>query len=663
MFRKVLVANRGEIAVRIMRTCGRMGIATVAVYSDADRGALHVRSADEAVRIGPAPAARSYLDIAAIIAAARGTGADAIHPGYGFLAENPALAEACGDAGVTFVGPTGASMRLLGDKAAARRLAQEHGVPVLPGIDADLRDDTQLVEAASSIGFPLMVKAAGGGGGRGMRLVATPDALPEALASARREAISAFGDGRLIIERAVVGGRHVEAQVLADMHGSMVHLGERDCSVQRRHQKVIEESPAPGLDGATRERLGLAALAVARAAGYTNAGTVEFLVDCDGAFYFLEVNTRLQVEHPVTEAVTGLDLVEWQLRVAAGEALAFTQAEVRVDGHAIECRVCAEDPSRGYIPSSGRVTYFRAPAGDGVRVDSGVETGSRVPAEYDSLMAKLIVRGETRHEAIERCERALDAFAIDGVRTNVALLQAVLAERSFRQGIHDLALLESMPPASFAARLPDDVLLAAAARDVGPFEAARGGDPWQMLGAWRGGGAARLEYGYHGATFVVDVERAGRNRWRATIDGREHVFEAAAGALGEVIVRCAGTESAWTCGREPSRMLLANGEREYVLAPRGPSAGGASRAAAGQRTGEVRAPMPGVVVQVLVAEGDIVADRQPLAVLEAMKIEHIVEATIDGVVQAVRCEPGQRVGEGDILVEVTTGTDTANATS
>jgi acetyl-CoA carboxylase biotin carboxylase subunit len=663
MFRNVLVANRGEIAVRIMRTCQRMGIGTVAVYSDADRGALHVRCADEAVRIGPAAAARSYLDITALIEAARATDADAIHPGYGFLAENPALAEACAAAGVAFVGPTPSAMRLLGDKAAARRLAQEHGVPVLPGLDSAVGDDASILIAATPIGFPLMVKAAAGGGGRGMRLVNSADALPDALASARREATAAFGDGRLIIERAVVGGRHIEVQVLADTHGNVVHLVERDCSVQRRHQKVIEESPAAGISDELRERLFRAARAVTRAANYTNAGTVEFLADRDGAFYFLEVNTRLQVEHPVTEAVTGLDLVEWQLRIAAGEPLALTQGDVRIDGHAIECRICAEDPLRGYIPSSGRLAYVREPGGEGVRVDSGVETGSRVPAEYDSLVAKLIVHGATRNQAIDRAARALAALSIEGVRTNVALLEAVVTESAFREGVHDLALLESMPPASFAARLPDDVLLAAAASDAGPFEAERGGEPWQMLGAWRGSGVARLEYAYHGRTFAIDLERVGRDGWHARIGDREMMFEAAAGGGGEVIVRRAGADSAWMVCREQQRLVLTNGAREYVLTRAGPAAAGASPAAAGRHTGEMRAPMPGVVVRVLVGEGDAVSDRQPLAVLEAMKIEHIVESTIDGVVRAVRCEPGQRVAEGDILVEVTTGVDNANATS
>jgi acetyl-CoA carboxylase biotin carboxylase subunit len=665
MFRKVLVANRGEIAVRIMRTCARMGIGTVAVYSDADRGALHARRADEAVRIGPARASASYLDVRAVVDAACGAGADAIHPGYGFLSENPALAEACAETGITFVGPPAAAMRLLGDKTAARRLAAEHGVPVLPGYDAAPQDDGALTDAAMAVGFPLMVKAAAGGGGRGMRLVATAEALAEALGSARREAKAAFGDGRLLIERAVIGGRHVEMQVLADAHGHAVHLGERDCSVQRRHQKVIEESPAPGIDDALRERMGAAALTVVRAAGYVNAGTVEFLLDRDGGFYFLEVNTRLQVEHPVTEMVTDLDLVELQLRIAAGEPLPFEQDDVRVAGHAIECRVYAEDPERGYLPSSGRVSYFLPPEGDGVRVDSGIETGSAVPAEYDPLLVKVTVHAATRMEAIERCARAVDACAVEGVKTNLGLLQAVIAHPAFVAGALDLGLLESMPAGAFAPVLPDDVLVAAAAADVGPFDTERGGDPWQMLGAWRTSGQVRLAYAFHGRTFAIDAERiAGRrDGWRVVVDGRAHEIEAVAGTPGECIVRMGGGEASWRVWREARRLIVQADGRRYVLARPGSSTAGVSRAAAAGRTGVMRAPMPGVVVRVMVAEGDHVVARQPLVVMEAMKIEHIVESSVDGVVKHVRCQLGQRVAEGEILVEVTSGAEPGDAAS
>ena len=663
MFRKVLIANRGEIACRIMSTCARLGIGTVAVYSDADHDALHVRRADEAVRIGRARAPASYLDIAAVIEAARRTGADALHPGYGFLSEQPALAEACASAGIAWVGPPAAAMRLLGDKAAARRLAAEHGVPVLPGFDAAMPDDMALVDAAASIGFPLMVKAAAGGGGRGMRLVQSSAELLAALAGARHEAEAAFGDGRLLIERAVVGGRHVEIQVLADTHGHAVHLGDRDCSVQRRHQKVIEESPASGVDRELRARLCAAALTLARAAGYVNAGTVEFLLDRDGRFYFLEVNTRLQVEHPVTEMVTGLDLVELQLRIAGGEPLPFSQAGVRFRGHAIECRVYAEDPERDYMPSSGHVTHFLPPEGAGVRVDAGIETGSVVPVEYDPLLAKVIVHAPSRAVAIERCAVAIDACAVEGVQTNLGLLRAVVAHPAFVVGEFDLRLLESMPASAFAARLPDDVLLAAAAADVGPFEMARGGDPWRMLGAWRANGAVRLEYAYHGRTFAVRADRIvrGRDVWRVAVDARAHEIETAIGPDGDIIVREGSSETAWLVRREPRRLVLETDGRRYVLARPATSVAGPSHLAGA--SGEMRAPMPGVVARVLASAGDHVVAHQPLVVLEAMKIEHVVGSSIDGVVKRVSCNVGQRVAEGEILIEVASETEPGDAAS
>ena len=379
MFRTVLVANRGEIAVRIMRTCRELGIRTVAVFSDADRDALHVRSADAAARIGPAPARESYLSTSAVLEAARRSGADAIHPGYGFLSENPEFAEACAVAGFAFIGPSPQAMRLLADKTAARGMAGEIGVPVLPGVHEEAGNGGALLARAREIGFPLMVKAAAGGGGRGMRLVEAEQALPDALASARREALAAFGDERLLLERAVVGGRHIEVQVLGDRQGNMIHLGERDCSIQRRYQKVIEESPSPAVTPELRDRLTDAALRVARAAGYENAGTVEFLVDRDGGFSFLEMNARLQVEHGVSELVTGLDLVALQLAIAAGEPLGLRQEDVRFDGHAIECRVYAEDPTRAYAPSAGRLSVFEPPSGAGIRNDVGVEAGALLP--------------------------------------------------------------------------------------------------------------------------------------------------------------------------------------------------------------------------------------------------------------------------------------------
>jgi len=637
MFNKALIANRGEIAARIMRTCDRMGIATVAVYSDADWNAPHVRMAGEAVRLGPPRPSASYLDIGKIVAAAVATGAQAVHPGYGFVSENPALPEACAAAAIAFVGPPAAAMRALGDKIAARRLAEAHGVPVLPGFDIGDRDELPDVGAAA---FPLMLKAAAGGGGRGMRVVEDRAALPEALAAARREAAAAFGDGRLFAERAVVGGRHIEVQVIADRHGNVIHLGERDCSTQRRHQKVIEETPAPSLAPEARARMHEAALTMARAAGYENAGTVEFLVDRDGAFYFLEVNARLQVEHPVTEMVTGVDLVELQLRVASGEPLPLAQADVRFGGHAIEVRLLAEDPARNYLPASGRIARFVAPAMPGVRVDSGVADGSAAPAEYDSLLAKIIAHAPSRDAAVELAGRALSATAVEGVRTNAGLLAAVLREPSFRAGTHGLALLESMPPASFAPALPDDALIAAAAADLAPVTRA---DPWSALGGWRMHGAVALEYDYHGRTFAITATREGGLLREVVIDGRP--------------VAVPAPDPAWRVERDRGLVTVARGRECYALL-RPSLTGGAHPGGAAARAGELRAPMPGIVVRIMAAVGDRVAARQPLAVIEAMKMEHIIESSIDGVVVRIAVAEGARVAEGDILVEVASEAET-----
>ena len=539
MFGKVLVANRGEIALRIFRTCRQLGVRTVAVYSDADRHALHTRCADERVRIGPARATESYLAGAALVEAAHATAADAIHPGYGFLSENADFAEACAAAGIVFVGPPPSAMRAMGDKAAARQLAVGSGVPVLPGSEAGQHDVAALLAGAEAIGYPVMVKAAAGGGGRGMRLVRDRGELQEALEAAGREAAAAFGDARLLLERAVVGGRHIEVQVLADAHDGAVHLGERDCSIQRRYQKVIEESPSPAVDEALRGQLGEAALRIARAAGYRNAGTVEFLLDPSGEFSFLEMNTRLQVEHGVTELISGHELVALQLRVAAGEPIGFAQEEVTLSGHAIECRIYAEQPTRDYLPSSGRLDYFAPPAGEGIRNDVGVETGSVVSMAYDPLIAKLMVHGASRAVAIERCQRALAAYAVDGVQTNLGLLAAVLRHPPFVSGAADLTTLATLvapaalsPPAALATaatavalspatpataaalpeeelapRLGDEVLAAAAVVSLLPRHSTAGIDPWDALGAWRGDGTVTLSFGYQGRSFAVAGSR------------------------------------------------------------------------------------------------------------------------------------------------------------
>jgi 3-methylcrotonyl-CoA carboxylase alpha subunit len=664
VFEKVLVANRGEIALRVFRTCRQMGIRTVAVYSDADRGALHARDADERVRIGPASPAESYLSSTAIIEAARASGADAIHPGYGFLAESPQFAEACASAGIVFIGPSPDAMRAMGDKSSARRLAVANDVPVLPGSEEQEHSDDALCVRAEAIGFPVMVKAVGGGGGRGMRLARERGELPEALAAARREAMAAFGDDRLLLERAVVGGRHIEVQVLADAHGAAVHLGERDCSIQRRFQKVIEESPSPAVDAALRRELGEAALRIVRAAGYENAGTVEFLFDADGTYYFLEMNTRLQVEHGVTELTSGRDLVALQLRIASGEPLGFTQDDVRLSGHAIECRLYAEDPVRGYLPSAGRLTYFAPPEGAGIRNDAGVESGSAVAAEYDPLIAKLLIHASSREKAVERCRRALAAYAVDGVQTNLGLLAAVMAHPAFVSGAADLTTLATLPEADLAPRLPDDVLCAAAAADLLPRANEVGTDAWAAVGAWRSDGAVALSYGYHGGAFAVTGQRLiGRERaWRLSIDHREHEVEATMEGPGAIAVTANGVRRRWTVARRGPRVVLESPDGgRYTLSYGERAAGGGRSAAAVSGSSLLRAPMPGSIVQVLVEEGDRVRARQPLVVLEAMKMEHVIEAPADAAVKRVACREGDTVAEGDLLVELAIGDEEGDA--
>ncbi len=441
MFKKVLVANRGEIAVRVLRACKELGLSTVAVYSDADRSALHVRYADEAYPIGPAPARESYLRIDRIIEVAKKAKVDAIHPGYGFLAENPDFARACQAAGIIFVGPSPEVLELLGNKVAARRLMISSGIPVISGIDQDLGDEDMIV-AAQRIGYPLLVKAAAGGGGKGMRIVNSAAELPSALASARREAEAAFGDGTLYLERVIEGVRHIEFQILADEHGNVIHLCEREGSIQRRHQKLIEEAPSRALDQKLREEMGQVAVEVARTSNYTNAGTVEFLLDKDGNFYFLEVNPRLQVEHPVTEMVTGIDIVKEQLRIASGRKLRYSQEDVKLHGWAIECRILAEDPYEGFLPSAGRITRIYEPAGPGVRVESGIYEGFEVSLYYDSLIGKLITWGETRAEAVLRMRRALNEYCIMGIKTNILFHQQILNSTRFLAGRLDTRFLD-----------------------------------------------------------------------------------------------------------------------------------------------------------------------------------------------------------------------------
>ncbi len=444
MFRKLLIANRGEIAVRILRACREMGIATVAVYSEVDRAALHVRMAGEAYAIGPASPAESYLNTARLLDVARRCGADAVHPGYGFLSEDAAFARACDEAGVKFIGPSPAAMEAMGLKTSARRSMQAAGVPVVPGTMLGLKSREDAERAAAEIGYPVLIKASAGGGGKGMRVVASPAELGSALEAARSEALRAFGNDEVYLEKLLENPRHIEVQVLGDEQGTLVHLGERECSLQRRHQKVMEESPSPLVDAALRQRMGEAAVRVARAAGYTSAGTVEFLLDGDRNFYFLEMNTRLQVEHPVTEMVTGVDLVEQQIRIAAGEKLAFTQEQVELRGHALECRLYAEDPDNSFFPSPGRIRRLRSPSGPGIREDSGVYEGWTVPLDYDPLLAKLIVHAPSREQAVARLARALDEYLVDGIKTNVSLFQRILRHPDFAAGRLDTGFLDRL---------------------------------------------------------------------------------------------------------------------------------------------------------------------------------------------------------------------------
>jgi acetyl-CoA carboxylase biotin carboxylase subunit len=444
MFKKILIANRGEIAVRVIRACREMGIQSVAVYSDVDRASLHVRKADEAYPLGPAAAAESYLNIPKIIAVVKKSGAEAVHPGYGFLSENPRFAHACAEAGIKFIGPTAAAMEMMGSKTRARQNMDKAGVPSVPGTSRGLESAEEAARVAEKIGYPVMLKAAAGGGGKGMRLVHSPDQLKSALESARSEAQRAFGDGEVYLEKAIINPRHIEMQVLADEHGNTVYLGERECSIQRRHQKVLEESPSPVVDEEMRRRMGEVAVRVAQAAGYTNAGTIEFLVDENKNFYFLEMNTRLQVEHPVTELTTGLDLVHLQIRIAAGEKLPFKQEDVRLRGHAIECRIYAEDPDNNFFPSPGKISLLLLPSGPGIRRDSGMYEGWTVPIDYDPLLAKLIGYGTDREQATSRLRRALNEYFVGGIKTNLSLFRRILNDEDFKAGRLDTGFLDRL---------------------------------------------------------------------------------------------------------------------------------------------------------------------------------------------------------------------------
>jgi len=665
VFDAVLVANRGEIAVRVVRTLRRLGVRAVVVHSDADATAPHVRLADEAVRIGPAAAAQSYLAVDRVIDAALRTGAQAVHPGYGFLSEDAGFARACGAAGLVLVGPPVDAIEVMGDKIAAKCAAEDAGVPVVPGVHEPGLDDDALVAAAARVGFPVMVKAAAGGGGRGMRVVDGPAALPAALAAARREASAAFGDDRLLLERAVARPRHLEVQVLADAHGAVVHLGERECSLQRRHQKVVEEAPSPRCDQGLRAGMGSAAIDLARAVGYRGAGTVEYLVGGglgDGSdevpgFAFLEMNTRLQVEHPVTEAVYGVDLVEQQLRVAAGEHLPWAQEDLRPRGHAIEARVYAEDPSRGFLPTGGTLHRVRWPSGHGVRVDAGVDEGDVVGSAYDPLLAKVVAHGPDRATALRRLDGALAGTVLLGVTVNTGFLRDLLAEPDVRAGRLDTQLIERRGPAE-----PPDPADAAAVAALAALAEAEPGpgatDPFDLPGAWRVGGPAWVPHRYRlPGGDVVEVRARGRARGCEVAVGAGPPRRATATPLpaGGVAVLLDGVTRRWEVVATTGRTTWVGREGRAWALERLAEVGVRRGAGAGPAASEgpLRAPLPGTVRVVAVADGDPVTAGQTLVVLEAMKMEHPVVAPVDGVVGDLAVRPGQQVPIEAPLLTVT----------
>jgi len=649
MFSTILIANRGEIAVRISRACRELGVRSIAVFSEADRWALHVRRADQSIYLGPSPASESYLRPELLIAAARAAGAEAIHPGYGFLAENPEFAQACEEAGIVFIGPPPAAMRLLGDKVAAKQLARQAGIPVVPGYDGESQDLAGLRAAAEEVGFPLLIKATAGGGGRGMRLVRSPADFDAALESARREAQAAFGDATVLLERAISAPRHVEFQVLADHHGSVVHLGERECSVQRKHQKVIEESPSPALNPALRAEMGAAAVAVMRAAGYRNAGTVEFLLTNEGQYYFLEVNTRLQVEHPVTEQVTGMDLVREQLRVASGEPLAWRQEEISAHGHAIECRIYAEDPERDYAPSTGILSTFVPPAGEGIRNDVGVEVGDEIASFYDSMVAKLIVTAPDRPACIRRALEAVQAYHIAGVTTNLALLTSVLEAPAFHLGTVSTDFLDRNPlrPESTAA-LPDHALLAAVCwrltAPAPPIAPPWHGGPWRHAGE---GIVLRFR------DFSAACRRGFGESWVIGLPSGEHEVQIKRLILAALLIREGMT--VWTV--EGSAMadnwrMIVNGET-FTVAKSPPLQGEGRASSATEVAGSgMRAPMTGRVVKIAAPEGASVVAGQTVIVIEAMKMEHAILAPRPGVISRMLYQVGDVVQAGASLAEM-----------
>ncbi|PWT70898.1 MAG: 3-methylcrotonyl-CoA carboxylase [Chloroflexi bacterium] len=682
MFKSVLIANRGEIAVRVMAACQEMGIRTIAIYSEADADALHVRCSDEAYPIGQAPAQESYLNSKAILEAARRSGAEAIHPGYGFLAENAEFAEGCADAGIVFIGPPGEAIRLMGSKTAAKRAVQEAGVPVVPGYDGAQRDLRTMQREAARIGYPVMIKAAAGGGGKGMRVVHRRDELADALAAAEREAMAAFGDESVFLEKLIPSPRHVEFQILADQYGCVVHLGERECSIQRRHQKIIEESPCVALTPELREGMGRAAISAARSAGYTNAGTCEFLLD-GATFYFLEMNTRLQVEHPVTEMVTGLDLVRLQLAIAAGMPLPVRQEDINFRGHAIEARLYAEDPANEYLPSTGRVLFLEPPKAPGIRVDAGVATGDEVTVHYDPMLAKLIVYGADRGSAIERLRWALNHFRVLGVATNLPLLRAIADEADFAAGETSTSYLEThdfseavspppVPPLVLAAAALWDSLSTSSPPPAGPY------NPWTSNVTASSRSDRRFRYQYGPGEFLVGLSPAAMGAgYRVTINDEPLFVEGEAGlgepAAGSIVTATLSGGSRLTLQAGVHRWPIALARsgldvevsylgQSYLLRKPRPLDSTSAAAAAGspgERSGGHRhaltAPMAGTVIKVQVQEGEKVTANQTLVILGAMKMEHSIRSPYPGHIIRVPHGAGDVVSGGEVLVELDTG--------
>ena len=670
MFDKILIANRGEIACRVAATARRLGIRTVAVYSDVDAQSLHVAVCDEAIRIGAAAPRASYLNGAAILDAAKRAGAQAIHPGYGFLSENETFAADCARAGVVFIGPPPAAIAAMGSKSAAKTIMARAGVPVVPGYHDDDQDPAMLAREAARIGFPVLIKATAGGGGKGMKVAASAAEFAGALASAQREAKASFGDDRMLVERYLRAPRHIEIQVFADTHGNVVHLFERDCSVQRRHQKVLEEAPAPGMDAERRRAMGDAATAAAKAIGYVGAGTVEFIAEQDGTFYFMEMNTRLQVEHPVTEMITGLDLVEWQLRVAAGEPLPAAQSALAIHGHAIEARIYAEDPDRGFLPSIGRISHWRMPvAGNGVRVDTGFREGDDVSPFYDPLLAKVIAWGEDRARARAALLNALDQCEVTGVTTNVAFLERVVAHHAFASGRLDTGLIDThrdalLAPASAA---PDRAWIAAALSEYQAIEcAARASSagaadpysPWHAADAWWNGTAThRIAITLADASGQRTVSVKPNDDGSVTLGGDVEARTVRADTRDGRLFVAAQRGGAPDVEASFAASVVRDGNVLHVFSP-------AARARLSRvdplahaddeagHPGHLAAPMSGTVVAVMVKPGDSVEKGAPLVVLEAMKMEHTIAAPAAGVVVAVNYGVGDRVAEGADLVDV-----------